>query len=626
MNDLALAALSPLLKAHFGFAALRPGQAAIIGPVLAGRDVLGVMPTGAGKSLTYQLPAMAQGELTLVVSPLIALMKDQVDTLRARNIPAAMLNSSQSESEQAQVLAALPHLRLLYLAPERLAGLQRALQRVKVTRLVVDEAHCISQWGHDFRPDYLKLGEVRRQLNRPPVTALTATATQAVRHDILIQLDMTNPVCIVTGFDRPNLNYSVWPAVCEAAKPALLKRFLELHPGPGVIYVGTRREAEEVCDLTQRWGYASAYYHGARDSTERQRVQEGFMQGKLELIVATSAFGMGVDKADVRAICHYRLPGAIESYYQEAGRAGRDGREATCVLLYTPDDQALQRWFIESSTPSALDLKKVYLHWRNQGGLAAETRGLAGQLKLSPAKLAGALRELCRQGVLAEGEAGYRLVTPFDRQLPNFDQGQLVARQQHRLELLAEMVRYAEAPCCRRELLLAYFGEAVSESGCGCDHCRPSQVPLSEDDLAALTMCARRPTPSRQLARQLSRAALSHWPEADIARLLAHLCATGLLYEQRGALAPSVAGRRALQLTDAKLRCLELFLAGNSPARIARALTVPTEQVAEWLIACYEGKLSERLGAGYLKRLQEALPDITLLESRAVPAGDAPCA
>jgi len=646
-----IAPLLPLLKTYFGFAAWRPGQEAIIGPALQGRNVLGIMPTGAGKSLTYQLPAMAQDGLTLVVSPLIALMKDQVDALQARSLPAAMLNSSQSEPEQAQVVAALPRLKLLYLAPERLSqpGFMHALRRVRIVRLVVDEAHCVSQWGHDFRPDYLNLGTVRRRLDSPPVTALTATATQAVQRDILTLLEMTNPVRIVTGFDRPNLAYRVWPTVCEAAKPALLKRLLELHPGPGVIYVGTRREAEEVSEATRQWGYRSSYYHGARDSDERRRVQEGFMSGKLKLVVATSAFGMGIDKADVRIVCHYRLPGTIESYYQEAGRAGRDGREAVCTLLYTPADQALQQWFIESSTPSALELKKVYLYLRNRDE-AAPTPALAKQLNLSRAKLAGALRELAQQGIaLAGGEAGYRLAAPFDSKIPDFDEQRLQAHKQHRLALLAEMVRYAEARRCRRELLLTYFGEAAGQrEGCGCDHCRPdAQAPLSEDDLAVLKLCASRPLAVRELVGQLSRGVLSHWPQADIGRLLTQLRAQGLLQE-RGALAISAAGRRAIEpaasSADAKARCLALFTAGQSPAQIAQALAVPTERVEQWLIACYqEGKLTEEQlirpgvraqvleavaqhGTSHLKRLREALPDVTPLEIRAVLAGDSSCA
>jgi ATP-dependent DNA helicase RecQ len=347
--------LTRQLRRQFGFAGFRPGQEEVIRTVLARRDALAVMPTGLGKSLCYQLPATLLPGLTLVVSPLIALMQDQVAGLTQRNIAAAAFHSGLSERERDLVVSSLrlQRLKLLYLAPERMQheGFVRLLRSCLISLLVIDEAHCISQWGHDFRPDYMKLGNLRQELNNPPCLALTATATSRVQTDISERLLLRQPLHLVTGFRRENLALSVRSCVSRQDKLAALDRMVNgCQAGSIVVYCATRRTVEEVAGMLRQSHQSIGYYHAGLSDEERSLLHDGFRRGAIRVLVATNAFGMGIDKADVRLVVHFDVPGSVEAYYQEAGRAGRDGGSASCVLLFHERDLATQEYFIEQAS------------------------------------------------------------------------------------------------------------------------------------------------------------------------------------------------------------------------------------------------------------------------------------
>ena len=336
------------LKAYFGFDQFLPLQEEIIAKVLAKRDTLVLMPTGGGKSLCYQLPALRFKGLTLVVSPLIALMKDQVDGLRANGVPAGLLNSALSPQESAQVQdqAKQGKIKILYIAPERLAlpGFQRFLQSLEVSLIAIDEAHCISEWGHDFRPDYRNLKSLRQEFPGVPVIALTATATTQVREDILSQLGLNDPEIFISSFNRPNLTYTIQP---KTEPLGALLNLLEKHQGGStIIYRFSRKATEETAlELTDR-GFDALPYHAGLDRDLRRETQEKFIRDQVQIVVATIAFGMGIDKPDVRLVVHYDLPKTVEGYYQETGRAGRDGFPSDCVLFYSYGDRSKQEYFI----------------------------------------------------------------------------------------------------------------------------------------------------------------------------------------------------------------------------------------------------------------------------------------
>ncbi|MFQ5569981.1 MAG: ATP-dependent DNA helicase RecQ [Rhodothermales bacterium] len=398
-----------ILRRYWRYPEFRPGQQEAVEAVLAGRDVLAIMPTGGGKSVCYQVPSMLREGLTLVISPLIALMQDQVTQLNARGIPAAFINSTLSarDIDQRWTDAEFGRYRLLYLAPERLQSevfLARA-GRLEVSLLAVDEAHCISEWGHHFRPSYLQIAQVRRMLGNLPTLAVTATATPEVRLDIVEHLALHDPAIIVKGFDRPNL---VWSIFRTENKQERVQSVLHSVNGSGILYAATRRNVETWAEKLTRQGETVAIYHGGLSTVAREKAQQDWLEGRVRLVVATNAFGMGIDKPDVRFVLHLDIPASLEAYYQEAGRAGRDGERAFAVLLYAPRDEATQRALIEEGHPDAKSVAQVYdaacnLAQISVGAMpeAPVTLDLDTMVKVtgfSPIRVTTAIELLTRQG------------------------------------------------------------------------------------------------------------------------------------------------------------------------------------------------------------------------------------
>jgi ATP-dependent DNA helicase RecQ len=356
--------LLDLLKIHFGYESFRPGQEEAIDYILEGRDAVVILPTGGGKSMIYQLPALIFEGITLVVSPLIALMKDQVDSLERVGIPATFINSSLSQRESEERLR---HIRegkykIIYIAPERFynTAFMSDLKSLKVSLFAIDEAHCISQWGHDFRPSYMRLKEVIKNIGSPIVVALTATATPEVREDIAKQLNLTDAKYVISGFARPNLQLAVVQASSGQKVQYILDAMDNDNLGSGIIYVGTRSKADELAELLIERNIKAVVYHAGMDADSRDWVQNSFMKGEAQVVIATNAFGLGINKKDIRFVIHHDLPGTVEAYYQEAGRAGRDGKSSFCLLFYSPQDRYLREFFIKGDNPSPQIIMEVY--------------------------------------------------------------------------------------------------------------------------------------------------------------------------------------------------------------------------------------------------------------------------
>ncbi len=473
-----------LLRRHLGYPAFRPGQEDLVRAVMSGRDALGILPTGGGKSVCYQVPALALGGLTLVITPLVSLMEDQVERARRAGLRAAHLSANQPADVRRATLTAASERRIdvLFVAPERLEldAFKAVVVGLDVRLLAVDEAHCISEWGHDFRPAYRRIGILRGSLACPTL-ALTATATPAVRLDVMQSLALEQALVVVKSFDRPNLSWSVLPGRSLGERVAATYALLRRVPGCSIVYAPTRRSVERVRDGLANRGVRTEAYHAGLPGPERSRVQAAFMSGECRVVVATNAFGMGIDKPDVRMVVHAQLPGTLEAYYQEAGRAGRDGGPARCVAFHTRSDRRLARSFVDRTHPPRRTLRRLHARLRRaataEGIVRLDDPALAGLEAvvaewledtgggpLAALERIGAVRRLDMPRAVASGppRLGVRR---------GIEIGPALSLRRSALDKVRAVQRYARASGCRRRALLRYFGEDAPARCGSCDRC-----------------------------------------------------------------------------------------------------------------------------------------------------------
>ncbi len=485
--------IADALETHFGFRELRGGQHEVVESILSGRDTMAIMPTGAGKSLCFQLPALMREGVTLVVSPLIALMKDQVDGLVNRGIAATLINSTLSPQEQQSRLQQISEgaYKLVYVAPERFRSRSfvETLRSVKISLFAVDEAHCLSQWGHDFRPDYLRLSQAVEALGRPQTAAFTATATPEVQADIQKVLALQDPFVTVSGFARPNLSLSVIHCAGNREKYDRLERLIQSHR-TGIIYCSTRKKVEEVAASLHASKVKLVAYHGGMEDRDRAWAQKVFLDRTYDVVVATNAFGMGIDRADVRFVAHFDIPGSMEAYYQEAGRAGRDGEPSVCELLFNYADTRTQEFFIEGNNPEPSLICDIYRTLLQSAGpdneaITVTIKDLASMVNVkNTMQVSSAISHLLRAGHIERFDVpgsrtrGTRItdISVPDSQL-NINYQALQEKERRDRSKLDAMIRFCyDEDTCRQVSILNYFGEPDARS-CGCcDICDSSSA------------------------------------------------------------------------------------------------------------------------------------------------------
>lgn len=472
--------LHSVLEDKFGLETFRPKQQEVISALLAGKHTLALLPTGYGKSLCYQVPSQILPGTTVVVSPLIALMQDQLSGLWRRGIRnATCLNSSISTYEQDQRFSSIQNgdVKLVYVAPERFesAKFRNLLASINISLVVIDEAHCISQWGHDFRLQYRNLSTYLAALKGITILALTATATPHVQRDIVKTLGLPRMQIISASFDRPNLKLQVSSVPNSTEKDRSLLHTLHAGTGSSIVYTSSRKESERICSFLRHCQISACFYHAGLSTPERQRNQHDFETGKYATIVSTVAFGMGIDKSDIRQVIHYNMPPSLENYYQEAGRAGRDGSEATCSLLHQPKDISTQKWLIGKNYPSDDELMSIFQYVRGRGLSPGKPQEIAQNIQINETALMsglGLLKELQLIDSTADGAYFQR----SNESQPHIDTTPLSQRKQNELNRLQNMVRYVSEYRCRREMILDYFGQSLDVCS-GCDVCGLSCSP-----------------------------------------------------------------------------------------------------------------------------------------------------
>lgn len=475
--------LAKKAREHFGVSRLRPGQRELIETVMGGGSAMGILPTGAGKSLCYQLPALFLPKATLVVSPLLSLMRDQTLKMEEAGVETTKFDSTLTVREERQAVKEVKNRQaeLIYVTPERLVNPEylEVLRKGGVSLLVVDEAHCVSQWGHDFRPAFLQIREAAKALGSPPILALTATATPQVENDVLEQLGIPDAPVYCAGVDRTNLEFEVYRTVNDDAKFKKMMEIVEGTKGNGIVYVATVKLADELHRKLLGAGVVAGKYHGKMNSKDREYSQTDFMDNRYKVMVATKAFGLGIDKPDVRFVLHYTFPDSVESYYQEAGRAGRDGKKARAVLLYRIEDKRIHQFFLGGKYPTRAEAVHLYTTLIKLSIDPKHVITLAEVIEatdVGKTKTTVLLSYLEKAGIVKRGKAiklarTFKDVEEFEKFLQHYDE-----RHDADKERIDTMMKYGQTTGCRAQFLREYFGEAKEKPCKKCDNCRGTFV------------------------------------------------------------------------------------------------------------------------------------------------------